>query len=194
MLTYPRTAIRSRSFTSLIATVMWLCRVSPMSNRCRTIFRKSFRFSAGTGFFWLLLLVAVVAVIAFVWAVRSGQMDDLETPALRLLQRVGDLAAELEMFDPSGVERVDHPGAEVTGHHQRLALTRQELRRPGSGTPAGATGGVREDLQEVPIRTEEKIVGCARGSRGHGTIGRARLRRDGRLQLARLPADRKSVV
>lgn len=31
------------------------------------------------------LLLVAVAVAAFVWAVRSGQMDDLETPALRAL-------------------------------------------------------------------------------------------------------------
>lgn len=31
------------------------------------------------------LLLALAGVIAFVWAVRSGQMDDLETPGLRIL-------------------------------------------------------------------------------------------------------------
>ncbi len=31
------------------------------------------------------LLIAVVAVWAFVWSVKSGQLDDLETPALRML-------------------------------------------------------------------------------------------------------------
>jgi cbb3-type cytochrome oxidase maturation protein len=31
------------------------------------------------------LLLALVGVIAFIWAVRSGQMDDLETPSLRML-------------------------------------------------------------------------------------------------------------
>jgi cbb3-type cytochrome oxidase maturation protein len=31
------------------------------------------------------LAVAVSAVIAFLWAARSGQLDDLETPALRML-------------------------------------------------------------------------------------------------------------
>jgi cbb3-type cytochrome oxidase maturation protein len=30
------------------------------------------------------LLLALVGVAAFIWSVRSGQMDDLETPALRL--------------------------------------------------------------------------------------------------------------
>ncbi len=31
------------------------------------------------------LLLVLLAVIAFVWSVRSGQMDDLETPGVRLL-------------------------------------------------------------------------------------------------------------
>jgi cbb3-type cytochrome oxidase maturation protein len=38
---------------------------------------------------WLLfplaLVIAAVAVGAFVWAVRSGQLDDLDTPPLRIL-------------------------------------------------------------------------------------------------------------
>ncbi len=33
----------------------------------------------------LALLLALAGVCAFIWAVRSGQMDDLETPALRIL-------------------------------------------------------------------------------------------------------------
>ena len=31
------------------------------------------------------LLFALAAVVVFVWAARSGQFDDLETPALRVL-------------------------------------------------------------------------------------------------------------
>lgn len=31
------------------------------------------------------LLLSICAVIAFAWATRSGQFDDLETPAIRLL-------------------------------------------------------------------------------------------------------------
>lgn len=33
----------------------------------------------------LALLIAVIAVGCFVWAARSGQFDDLETPAVRIL-------------------------------------------------------------------------------------------------------------
>ena len=31
------------------------------------------------------VVLAVVAMAAFIWSVRSGQMDDLETPGVRLL-------------------------------------------------------------------------------------------------------------
>jgi cbb3-type cytochrome oxidase maturation protein len=33
----------------------------------------------------LALLVVFAAVIAFVWSARSGQFDDLDTPAVRVL-------------------------------------------------------------------------------------------------------------
>jgi cbb3-type cytochrome oxidase maturation protein len=33
----------------------------------------------------LALLIVLGAVLAFVWAARRGQFDDLETPALRML-------------------------------------------------------------------------------------------------------------
>lgn len=39
----------------------------------------------------LALVVVFIAVIAFVWAARRGQFDDLETPAMRALHDdVGD--------------------------------------------------------------------------------------------------------
>jgi len=34
----------------------------------------------------LALVIAIGAVLAYRWSVRSGQMDDLETPATRMLQ------------------------------------------------------------------------------------------------------------
>ena len=33
----------------------------------------------------LALLTGAAAVLAFVWATRSGQLDDLDTPAVRIL-------------------------------------------------------------------------------------------------------------
>ena len=37
----------------------------------------------------LAILVVTVAVLAFVWSARSGQFDDLETPAVRMLRDEG---------------------------------------------------------------------------------------------------------
>ncbi len=31
------------------------------------------------------LFLVLLAVVAFIWSVRSGQMDDLDTPGVRLL-------------------------------------------------------------------------------------------------------------
>jgi len=31
------------------------------------------------------LLLAIIGVIAFIWSVRSGQLDDLSTPGVRML-------------------------------------------------------------------------------------------------------------
>ena len=33
----------------------------------------------------LAIAVVTVAVLAFVWSARTGQLDDLETPAIRML-------------------------------------------------------------------------------------------------------------
>ncbi len=33
----------------------------------------------------LALVIVAVAVVAFVWSARSGQFDDMETPAVRML-------------------------------------------------------------------------------------------------------------
>jgi cbb3-type cytochrome oxidase maturation protein len=47
------------------------------------------------------LLVVAVFVGLFVWAVRSGQLDDLETPAHRMLHGDGD--------EPAGGRQGDDP-------------------------------------------------------------------------------------
>ena len=38
----------------------------------------------------LALLIVGGAVAAFVWSAKSGQLDDLETPAVRMLREDGD--------------------------------------------------------------------------------------------------------
>ena len=61
------------------------------------------------------LVLSAGAVLAFAWATRSGQFDDLETPAIRLLhddcarplQRGGNgLAAEPLRDCPPATERL----------------------------------------------------------------------------------------
>jgi cbb3-type cytochrome oxidase maturation protein len=44
----------------------------------------------------LALLLALAGVIAFIWSVRTGQMDDLETPALRILSEDDERTPEPE--------------------------------------------------------------------------------------------------
>lgn len=54
----------------------------------------------------LALLVSSAAVWAFVWSVRHGQMDDLSTPALRMLQEddVQKTKVDLGVSPPATVE------------------------------------------------------------------------------------------
>jgi cbb3-type cytochrome oxidase maturation protein len=50
------------------------------------------------------LLIAAAAVAAFVWAVRTGQLDDMETPAMRMLHddvAAGSSAAGSSASDPA---------------------------------------------------------------------------------------------
>jgi cbb3-type cytochrome oxidase maturation protein len=45
------------------------------------------------------LLLVTAAVVGFLWAVRGGQLDDLETPALRILH--DDATADAKRATPS---------------------------------------------------------------------------------------------
>ena len=45
------------------------------------------------------LVLAVAALMLFVWAIHSGQFDDLETPAIRIL--FDDAPAPLEPLAPA---------------------------------------------------------------------------------------------
>lgn len=59
--------------------------------------------------FPLALVLAGVALAAYLWAVRSGQFDDLETPGLRVLNeeedgRPGDPASPPRVNGAAGPE------------------------------------------------------------------------------------------
>jgi cbb3-type cytochrome oxidase maturation protein len=70
----------------------------------------------------LALLIAGIALALFIWAVASGQYDDLETPAVRILFDEDELPRRQ-------AQRVARPGAAP------------EARDPGSSqTPARAVG------------------------------------------------------
>ena len=45
------------------------------------------------------LLLALLFLAAFIWSVRSGQMDDLETPAHRIFGEDDERKAKAENFD-----------------------------------------------------------------------------------------------
>ena len=55
----------------------------------------------------LAILLAAAAVVAFVWAVRRGQFDDLDTPGMRMLHDDG----QIERLERRQLERfgVRHP-------------------------------------------------------------------------------------
>lgn len=58
------------------------------------------------------ILIISGAIAGFVWAVRSGQMDDLETPAIRMLhddERTRDVRRDAG----------DEPGARPAGRDPR---------------------------------------------------------------------------
>jgi cbb3-type cytochrome oxidase maturation protein len=61
----------------------------------------------------LALLIAAIAVGFFVWAARSGQFDDLETPAMRILF---DDEEPVRRIQESGVRSQDGPGSQDPGH------------------------------------------------------------------------------
>ena len=81
----------------------------------------------------LALVVVLVAVIAYVWAARHGQFDDLDTPALRAIQDDPERSAASSMGgnpgpdDPRPVADVRPPAASAAGR-----VTRRSERRLGS--------------------------------------------------------------
>lgn len=43
----------------------------------------------------LAVLFSSLSVLAFIWSVRDGQLDDLTTPALRVLREDGETSADI---------------------------------------------------------------------------------------------------
>ena len=67
----------------------------------------------------LAVLIAVVIVVVFLWAVKSGQFDDLEGPAHRILMDEAEDAPSLALgprLDPIGDDdRPAEPGKPPDG-------------------------------------------------------------------------------
>ena len=49
------------------------------------------------------VVLALTALVLFVWAIHSGQFDDLETPAIRILFEDGTQPGSSAGSDPDGV-------------------------------------------------------------------------------------------
>ncbi len=66
----------------------------------------------------LALVIASLAVLAFAWTVRSGQLDDVDTPPRRILFDDDD--------QPSALERVPHGRAAARIAPDREAAMRED--------------------------------------------------------------------
>lgn len=55
------------------------------------------------------LLLASAAVAAFLWAVRGGQLDDLDTPPLRMLAEDGRPSHEARLMQRTSSTSVHRP-------------------------------------------------------------------------------------
>ncbi len=82
----------------------------------------------------LALLIAAVAVGFFVWAARTGQFDDLETPAVRILFDDEEPASARPGTEESGIGSQESGGR----RNQEPGSSRQggpESRLPSPDTP-----------------------------------------------------------
>ncbi|KAA0206270.1 MAG: cbb3-type cytochrome oxidase assembly protein CcoS [Proteobacteria bacterium] len=82
------------------------------------------------------LILLVAAVAAFFWAVRSGQFDDLETPAWRIRLATADTGPAAEELEPQWHAPQPPPGR----REQRVGECGRQGRQAGladaAGTPA----------------------------------------------------------
>jgi cbb3-type cytochrome oxidase maturation protein len=74
----------------------------------------------------LALLIAAIAVGFFIWAARTGQFDDLDTPAVRIL--FDDEEPRPAAGDTSALIRRSVAGIDETSANDAEAETRRVLR------------------------------------------------------------------
>jgi cbb3-type cytochrome oxidase maturation protein len=75
----------------------------------------------------LALLIAAIAVGLFIWAARSGQFDDLETPAVRILFD-DEEPHQAAVGDSPGLVRRSVVGADTGSADKAKAETRRVSR------------------------------------------------------------------
>ncbi len=56
------------------------------------------------------LLLAIIGIIGFIWSVRGGQMDDLETPGIRPLLEDDPIERRTPNVQRSTSKEEDAPG------------------------------------------------------------------------------------
>ena len=66
------------------------------------------------------ILLGLGAVTAFVWAISSGQLDDLETPALRLLTDDDELGRAAPDEPSRPPQTMSDPSTQTPSKEQRL--------------------------------------------------------------------------
>jgi cbb3-type cytochrome oxidase maturation protein len=79
----------------------------------------------------LAIAIAGCAVLAYYWSVRSGQLDDLDTPPTRMLRDDMPRRVPLLMTGPTG-----KPGPRSTG--LQCQSTPPKARPPTSGVATGS--------------------------------------------------------
>jgi len=86
----------------------------------------------------LALAMTALAIGAFIWAVRGGQMDDLETPALRILH--DDKVAERRVTACQASDaqpRQGHGGGHTADEGAGIHLQQLPAADPTEGTSDG---------------------------------------------------------
>ncbi len=68
------------------------------------------------------VILALIALALFIWAIHSGQFDDLDTPALRMLFDDGTVVPGARVPAHPGLDAPGHAGPSVPGQPAREPL------------------------------------------------------------------------
>jgi cbb3-type cytochrome oxidase maturation protein len=90
-------------------------------------------------------LLALIALGLFIWAIHSGQFDDLETPAIRILFEDGEAPAG----EPEGPPAAEPSPPTLSAGPGTPALPRQE---PSTQAPSPQAPSPQEPSPQEPHR------------------------------------------